>query len=223
MIKLGATIAALTAVAVLAQPADQPTEPGRPAVEPAKPAPPTNPIELTTEIGSAATTDARLRVSVGMTLSVTGTTALVRLWEHDSLFGSGALIHASHLARVAALLDEVSEAALARTSVERQVTEPITLTPEQQQRKRRGYSVRDTREVAKVSSSSNERGDWRVHLYVRSDAIIYKGDFALDPENAAALARLLRRAASNIEWITPRLLDLDLSRPDLPGGPPPPP
>ncbi len=130
-------------------------------------------------------------------------------------------VDARHLEQAAILLEEACEAALARRAVERHATEPIVLSAAQQRAKESGHSIRDTRDVMIVKSSAREGGGWEIGLHVPSDTI-RPSAFALDPDNAAALARLLRRAASNIEWMTPRLHDLDLSRPDSPELPPPP-
>ncbi len=147
-----------------------------------EPLAPTGSVGVLSEIGSVASADNRIEVSVVAKLNADQRFRGVQV-NDKGILGATVLVSVDDLMPIANALDKASESAVQRRTFER-TTNNVRVTGE-------GGSV----EIRSMSD----------RIRISRDRIEF------DADNAAMLAQLFRRGFQNIQWLNPRLDALDPS------------
>ncbi len=160
------------------------------------PLPPANPIEIQSEIGVVGSQQHRnTRVEVNVLISSKGADADISLHTYE--WGK---LAPSVAEDVAAGLEQAAEASSAG--------KPFTTTV--------GPYGQGIEIVAKRDDDGRMEISFQIpgsRRQVNFSGRPHPVSVMTDPDNAPTLAKLIRRANANIAWLTPRLKDLDLSKP----------
>lgn len=150
-----------------------------------EPLQPTDPVHVVADVGKIGKD---LTVRVVVIISARGHDAFVSV-QTDALLAGFGRVDTALADRVAEHLEAAAQSADARQSFSAAADKvSVTVSPD----------------------------DWDIVLRLppaAENAFFGGPTVSIDADNAPTLARLIRRANGNIAWLTPRLKELDLSRP----------